>query len=347
MEHVAIDLGSRKSQICVRSSDGTILEERRHDTAELREYLGKRPKSRVVVETCAEAFRVADAAKELGHEARVVPATLVRTLGVGARRNKTDQRDARVLSEVSCRIDLPSVHIPSEQSRTRKTVCGMRDALVAARTKVINTVRGWLRGQGRRLRPGSTCTFVERVRSLCAETIPDYLQRQLRVIEALSKEIDEADRAVEKEAQEDETCRNLMTVPGVGAVTAVRFVAAVDEVERFESAHRLESYLGLVPGESSSSERQQRLSITKAGPKKLRWVLVQAAWALRTRCRAPAALPLQMWALQVEQRRGKRTATVALARKLAGILYAIWRDGSVYKAPRAQTITPAIATDAI
>src|SRR5687767_515042 len=138
MEHVAIDLGSRKSQICVRSSDGTILEERRHETSELKEYLAKRPKSRVVVETCAEAFRVADAAKELGHEARVVPATLVRTLGVGARRNKTDRRDAQVLSEVSCRIDLPSVHIPSELSRTRKAMCGMRDALVSARTKVIN-----------------------------------------------------------------------------------------------------------------------------------------------------------------------------------------------------------------
>jgi transposase len=335
MDHVAIDLGSRKSQICVRSSDGTIVEERRHDTAELKEYLAKRPKSRVVVETCAEAFRVADAALELGHEARVVSATLVRTLGVGARRNKTDRRDAQVLSEVSTRIDLPSVHIPSEQSRTRKTMCGMRDALVASRTKVINTVRGWLRGQGRRPRAGSTSTFTERVRLLLGEELPGHVERQLRVVDALSKEIDEADAEVEKQAKADETCVRLMTVPGVGAVTAIRFVAALDDVGRFESAHQVESYLGLVPGESSSSERQQKLSITKAGPTRLRWVLVQAAWALRTRCRQPAALPLQLWAHQIELRRGKRTATVALARKLAGILYALWRDGNVYEAKRA------------
>jgi hypothetical protein len=84
----------------------------------------------VVVETCAEAFCVADAARQLGHETRVVPATLVKTLGVGARRLKTDQRDARALSEVSCRIDLPSVHIPTTESRDRKTMCGMREALV-------------------------------------------------------------------------------------------------------------------------------------------------------------------------------------------------------------------------
>lgn len=334
MEHVAIDLGSRKSQICVRSSDGTILEERRHDTTQLREYLANRPKSRVVVETCAEAFRVADAALELGHEARVVSATLVRTLGVGARRTKTDQRDARVLSEVSTRIDLPSVHIPSERSRTRKTLCGMRDALVASRTKVINTIRGWLRGQGRRPRSGSTSTFTERVRLLLGDETPGFVQRQLRVIDALSKEIDEADAEVEKQAKADDTCARLMTVPGVGPTTALRFVAALDDVGRFESAHHVESYLGLVPGESSSSERQQRLSITKAGPGRLRWVLVQAAWSLRTRCRLPAAVPLQLWAHRIELRRGKRTATVALARKLAGILYALWRDGNVYDGSR-------------
>ena len=98
------------------------------------------------------------------------------------------------------------------------------------------------------------------------------------MVEALTVEIDEADKDLEAQAEGDETCRRLMTVPGVGPVTAIRFVAALDEVGRFANAHQVESYLGLVPGESSSSERQQRLSITKAGPTALRWVLVQAAW---------------------------------------------------------------------
>jgi hypothetical protein len=95
MDHIAVDLGERESQICVRSSDGTVLEERRCQTSLLGAYLSGRPKSRVVVETCSEAFGVADAALEVGHEVRVVPATLVRSLGVGARRTKTDRRDAR------------------------------------------------------------------------------------------------------------------------------------------------------------------------------------------------------------------------------------------------------------
>jgi len=277
MDHVAIDLGARKSQICVRNADGQIVDERRWDTCDLKRYLAERPASRVVVETSAEAFGVADAARALGHEVRVVAATLVKTLGVGARRTKTDQRDARTLSEVSCRVDLPSVHIPKTESRERKTFCGMRDALVGARTKVINTVRGWLRGKGRRLGKGSRATFTVRVRAACGTELPDYVERQLRVVEMLTVEIDAADEAVEQKAKVDEICRRLMTVPGVGPLTAIRFVAALDDVSRFETAHQVESYLGLVPGESSSSERQQKLSITKAGPTALRWVLVQAA----------------------------------------------------------------------
>ena len=96
------------------------------------------------------------------------------------------------------------------------------------------------------------------------------------------------------------------------------------------TALRLEAYLGLAPGESSSSERQQRLSITKAGPSTVRWVLIQSAWALRVRCRKPGARQLQLWAAEIEKRRGKRIATVALARRLAGILYALWRDGTQF-----------------
>src|ERR1700722_7996918 len=145
VEHVAIDLGGRESQVCIRSEKGEVLLERRVATASLSGLLKRRPKgSRVIVETCAEAFHVADSALELGHEVRVVPATLVRALGVGARGVKTDERDARALSEVSTRIDLPSVHVPSHESRDRKSLCSLRDALVSSRTQMINTVRGWM-----------------------------------------------------------------------------------------------------------------------------------------------------------------------------------------------------------
>jgi len=336
MEHLAIDLGGRESQICVRSSDGQIIDERRCRTAALPAYLATRPQSRVVVETCSEAFGIADAAMAAGHEVRVVPSTLARSLGVGARRLKSDRRDARALSEVSCRIDLPSVHIPSREARDHKTMCGMREALVRTRTKLVNTVRGWLRAEGRRPRSGELTTFAARVRELYAEMmLPAHVARQLRVLESLNEEIAGADRELATTAKADPIAARLMTVPGVGPSTSVRFVAALDDISRFGGAHAVESYLGLVPGEDSSAERKRRTTITKAGPSALRWCLVQAAWAARRTRRKD---PMHRWVDEVEKRRGKRVAVLALARKLAGILFAIWRDGTVYDPHRSGAV---------
>ena len=133
MNHIAIDLGSRESQVCVRGPSGNILHEQKMSNRDLLELFAC-PSAVVSMETCAEAFAVADQARRKGHEVRVVPSTLVRSLGVGARRVKTDKRDAQALSEVSCRIDLPSVHVPSSWSREVKTLCGLRSALVSSRT---------------------------------------------------------------------------------------------------------------------------------------------------------------------------------------------------------------------
>jgi len=340
VEHLAIDLGGRESQICIRSSEGEILLEHRLQTASVKRYLKGRPPSRVVLETCTEAFAVADAAVAAGHEVRVVPAVLVRSLGVGARGVKSDRSDARTLSEVSCRIDLPSVHIPSQQARDRKTMCGMRDGLVECRTKLINTVRGWLRAESRRLRSGDVATLPSRVRETVKER-PPFVERLLLSIEELTKQIAEADVELSAQANADATCECLMTVPGVGPVTAMRFVATVDDVGRFASAHQVESYLGLVPGERSSGDHKRMTSITKAGSSKMRWALVQACWVARRSARMD---PMVRWAAEVEKRRGKRAAIVALARKVAGIMYAIWRDGSTYQPDRGAARIDSVGT---
>lgn len=330
MEHFAIDLGGRESQVCVRAENGTIITERRVRNTELAAVLD-RPTSRVVMETCAEAFAVADLAAGKGHEVRVVPASLVRALGVGARRTKTDRRDAQVLSEVSTRIDLPSVHVPSHSSREAKSLCGMRDGLVQARTQLVNTVRGYLRRRLGGLRGGTLETLPKRVRqwyATRAEPLPTYLERQLVAVEQMNILVKQATKEVEDWAEKNPVCVRLMTVPGVGPVTSLRFVAAIDALERFSDAHVLEAYLGLTPGEDSSSERRRLTSITKAGPNAVRWTLVQAAWsALRTR----PDDPMCQWAHSIALRRGSRIAVVALARKLAGILFALWRDGTSYQ----------------
>lgn len=331
MNHVAIDLGGRESQVCIRRPDGTILEERKCFTSKLEALLRRQSPSRVIVETSAEAFRIADQALGCGHEVRVVPATLVKSLGVGDRGVKNDQKDARVLSEVSCRIDLPSVHIPTAAARALRSMSGGREVLVEVRTKTVNCVRGWMRTQLWRLRSGALTTFPDRVRAHVqaqATPLPEHIERLLATTDTLNEQIKAADRQLLQLAKAHPVCRLLMTMPGVGPVTAVRFVAAIDRVERFRGAHALQSYLGLTPGENSSSERKRMTSITKAGPAALRWCLIQGAWAAwRTR----PLDPMVRWAQQIADRRGKFIAVVALARKMAGILFAMWRDQTPYR----------------
>jgi len=337
VQHIAIDLGGRESHVCIREQDGTIVRQRRVLTERLGQVLESASHSRVLMETSAEAFAIADMAATQGHEVRVVPATLVKTLGVGARRIKTDRRDAEVLSEVSCRIDVPSVHVPSEQSRQRKSMVGSREALVQARTSLINNVRGWLRTKLIKVASGATKTFPQRVRTRLGEHpdgLPEFVQRLLVVIDALNEQILAATDELEQLAKGDETCKLMMSAPGVGAITSTSYTATLDDIARFPNAHAVESYLGLTPGEHSSGQRKRRTGITKAGSTRTRYLLLQAAWAWwRSRPHEPAVL----WAKQVEHRRGRQVAIVALARKLAGILFAMWRAQASYDPARAAT----------
>lgn len=335
MHHVAIDLGSQESQVCVRRADGTIELEKKHPTRRLGELLRTVPTGRVILETSSEAFRIADAAKAAGHEVRVVPSTLSKQLGVGERGVKTDLRDARKLSEVSCRIDLPTVHIPSEQARIARSMLRSRETLIEMRTKLVNHVRGWMRTQIWRLRGRGTATLTKRLREQAvtdsSRSIPDHIEQVLVVIDSLNEQMKAADRQVATLARSNPTCVRLMTVPGVGPITALSFVAAIDDPSRFTRSYRVASYLGLTPGEDSSSQRERRTGITKAGPSSLRRTLIQAAWsAVRTRPNDP----MVRWALQIGTRRPMPVAVVALARKISCILFALWRDGTTYQPDR-------------
>jgi transposase len=335
MNHVAIDLGSKESQVCIRQADGTIVVEKKHPTRRLGDWMKDWSPSRVILETSSEAFKIADAARSAGHEVRVVPATLAKQLGVGERGIKTDERDARKLSEVSCRIDLPSVHIPSAEARELRSLVRSRELLVATRTKMVNHVRGWLRTQLGKLRSGATATFPDRVRARATENqqlVPSHIEQVLVVIDALNVQVLAADRQVKELARKNEVCRRLRTIPGVGPVTALTFVAAIDDVSRFPHAYQAQSYLGLTPGENSSWERERRTHITKAGSTSVRRTLIQAAWAAFLRYPND---PMVRWAAQIADRRGKFIAIVALARKMAGIMFALWRDKASYQSSKA------------
>jgi transposase len=332
MNHVAVDLGSRQSQLCVRSAEGQIQHEVRVSNADLRAALTALPKSRVVLESSSEAFAVADLALAAGHEVNIVPSGLAHNLGVGQRGVKTDKKDAQNLSMASCRMEtLPQVHLPSLQGRELRRLLTSRSQLVCARTGMVNSVRGWLRTQLLRPSKGTRPdNFPVRIRVLALsrpEGLPEHIERMLKVVETLNEQLKAADKELDQIAEANPVCQRLMTVPGVGSVTSATFWATLDDATRFKTAHAVESYIGLTPGESSSGETVQRLGITRAGSTRARAVLVQAAWvAWRTR----PDDPMVQWARGIAKRRPVQVAVVALARKMVGILFALWRDEATY-----------------
>ena len=336
MDYVGLDLGTTASQICLLSESGQLFEQRLTTSpACLREAFGARPRARILVEASTESEWVAQVLEGCGHEVIVADPNFSLMYATRSKRVKTDARDARALCEAARVGAYREVRRRSARQRQRQAELAVRDSLVRARTQQINLCRALLRGAGLRVRSGAAESFVRRV---CEVEMEEGLRRSLApslaAIAAVSEQLAGCDRRLADEARQDEVVRRLMSVPGVGVLTALAFVAAVDEVGRFGHAKQVRAYLGLVPSEHSSGERQQRGRITKAGNSRVRRLLVECGWHILTH-HAEASRELRRWAERIARRRGRKVAAVALGRKLAGILFALWRDGSQYVGDRA------------
>ena len=186
------------------------------------------------------------------------------------------------------------------------------------------------RREGCRIKAGPSPSFARRVEAAGppAHTMAQ-IEPLLAMLKALGEQNKAADRRLEEIARADEVVQRLCSVPGVGPVVATTFAATLDGAARFLGAKHVRSYLGLVPREYSSGERQHRGRISKAGSVRARALLVEAAWAV-LRWKTERTRALHEWWARIAQRRGKATAVVALARKLAGIMFAVWRDGTQF-----------------
>jgi len=332
VEHIGIDLGARHSHVMVISEAGEPTLQRRVKTEDLPAWLEGRPASRVVVEACTQSPAIARASLAAGHQAKIIPGTLVRALGVGARGIKTDERDAEVLARASVRIeDLPSVHIRSEASRRRREVIAARSLLVESRRSIALSVKSWLRGRlvtlpGRANSP-AFCESVRRAAEAHEEGLPLATEILLSNFEQLCMQIDKLDEAIEEVIEQDEVCQRLMKIPGVGPQVSLAFTTHIDDPARFANADHLGSYLALVPGEATTGGKVKRTSTIKAGPAYLKALLVQASWSM---WRARPNDPMVVWARRIADRRGKRIAIIALSRKLATVMWAMWKSGSRY-----------------
>jgi transposase len=338
--HIGIDLGATRSHILVLSAKGEVKQRLEVLTPELPSWLKKQKRSRVVMEACTQSTRIAEAARTAKHETVVVPGQVVRALGVGARGIKTDYRDAEALARASLRsAELPSVHTRSEASRSQKELLSARATLVKSRGRISLQIKSWLRGRLVNLSSRANSPyFAKLVRELAVsspEGLPLAFDILLTTYEHLTGQIDQLDEQLESIAKADDNCKRAITMPGIGHVTALAFIAAVDDPNRFSSSEQLASYMGLVPGEATTGGKLVRTSTIKAGPKYLRSLLVQCAWvAWRTKPNDPMVL----WAKKIADKRGNRIAILALARKMSTVLWAMWKSNTNYDPSRASSV---------
>jgi len=272
---------------------------------------------------------------------KVLPGNVVRALGVGARGIKTDDRDAEVLARASQRNEeLPSVHLRSEQSCTRRELLGSRRILLEARKSIALRVKSWLRGRlvhlTGRASSKSFCEVVRRAALEQPDGLPLAIETLLETFEWLTAKVEKLDEQIAEIVEQDAVCAKLMTMPGVGPQVSLAFTTQLDTPDRFGSSDELASYLALVPGEATTGGHIIRTGTIKAGPRHLKGLLVQAAWSMwRTRPNDPVVL----WARAIGNKRGKRIAIVALARKIATVMWSMWKHDASYDPTRASSRT--------
>ena len=332
---VGVDLGDQWSNYCILGLAGETLAEgqfrtRRQETSEFFQDLAT---SRVVVEVGTHSAWAREVIAGFGHEVLVANPRLME--GSKRRRRKNDRIDANKLARLG-RTDPKSLHPIQHRSaevREDLLVLRARDALVASRTELINTVRALVKTMGARLSSCSSEAFAKKAELDIPNELRETLQPLLRLIATLNDEIKSYDQRIGQLASEKYMHTQLLRqVTGVGPITALAYVLTLETPLRFARSRDVGPYLGLVPKQEDSGDSQPQLGISKAGDRMLRKLLVGSAQYIL----GPFGpdTDLRRFGMRLCERGGKnakKRAAVAVARKLAVLLHRLWASGEVYE----------------
>jgi transposase len=289
---VAVDLAKNVFELAVADGEWHIVERHRLNRARFARFFVQRPPCRVVMEACGSAHHWARRLVAEGHTVRLLPAHYVKPY---VRRSKTDRADAAALIEAARSSQIRAVPIKSLEQQQLQSLHRLRSQWLSTRQRYLATVRGVMR---------EIAPLEEKILSV---------ERQLAAL-----------------TRADERVQQLREIPGVGLLTSTALLSTVGDIQRFPSGRHFACWLGLTPSERSSAERRRLGKISKQGDVYCRTLLVHGARsALLAAHRAQrAGKPLDRlrhWALNCERQRGHNKATVALANRLARIVWATWK----------------------
>jgi len=329
--YVGLDVSLVRTAVCILNESGEIVAERQVDS-EPDAIAGSLAKVQGIIERIGlEAGPMAPwLFAGLSGQGLPVVCIEVRQMKAFAKASpvKTDKRDARLIAQAMRTGLFKATHVKTDESQRLRLLLRHRQAVMRRNKDLINTVRGTLKAFGIRTGGGKNTPYARRVREAVADpSLLTVTEPLLVAYEQGLAVLAELDRMVLAAAREDAVCRLLMTVPGVGAVTALAFRTGIDLPERFAKSRLVGAVLGLTPRVYASGESEHIGRIAKCGDG-TRWLLYEAANVMLTRVKGDNWL--KSWALGVAQRRGMRKAKVALARRLAGVMHAMWISGQAF-----------------
>jgi len=330
---VGVDLGDRFSHYCVLNRDGEVMEEGRVRTNEeaLRRHWEGEARQRMVLESGTHSPWVYRLLQELGHQVIVANARKVRA--IWENESKNDRQDAEMLAQLGYsnpRLLSPIQHRSVERQRDLNLLRA-RDALVRARTMLINSVRGLVKSAGRRLPACAADSFAAKVIPALPAELRTATTPLVEQITALTVQVKRLDLEIENLVQRYPEIGILRTAPGVGPIVSAAYVLTLDRADAIAHSRSVGAFLGLRPKQSQSGDSDPEHKISKTGNIYLRRLLVQAAHHILGRFGPDSALRRWGLKLAVGGKRAKKRAVVAVARKLAVILHRMWRTGQNYQ----------------
>lgn len=339
MRNVGLDLGARHIAFCEVADGGVVKRTSVGRLKDLEPLIGPNaPPARVAFEACREGWHVHDVLRSWGNEPVMLDTTRVRRIGVGQHGRKNDAIDAEAIALALDANRIPVAHVLSPARRLLRARLSVRGELVEMRARQVTILRGLARAVGVLLPTSSTDCFLEKLEAASLDATATAIMAPLvATLRVAQEQIALVDAELADIAKNDISIRLCATAPGVGLIVAATFVSVIDDAKRFRNAHAVSAYLGLVPGENTTGGQKRLGGITKHGNSHARAMLVQSAWQIIRA--APKDDPLRRWATHIVETRGKKIGAVALARKLAGMLWAMWRDGTVYDASYAATVS--------
>ena len=335
MEYFAgLDVSLEKTHICVLDRDGTVVREVTAPTSPeaIATALDQAPACvRVVFETGRMAPMLYHSLAALGVPVICIESRqayqALKTLAT----HKTDRNDARGLAQLARTGFFKSVHVKSLPAHAVRALILARKKLVGQRVTLENQIRGLAVAFGVRLPRGLSSAFVHQVITMSDGIIglSAAMRGLLAARDAVLGAVAAINADMKRLVRASDACRRLMTIPGVGQLTALAFTAAIDDPSRFRRSRDLGAYLGLVPRRYQSGEFDYTGSISKAGDRRVRTLLYEAANVMLTRYKGE--LKLKTWAFAIAKRSNMRKARVALARRLAIIMHAMLRHGTEFQ----------------